>query len=180
MTQLYYGGVPVPFTASWTAEERFYVGPCKFGGTVSICQHDARGQGKPLFGKPHANRQRQAISGHLCDLCARPLRARTKVSLSHAKIYGHGAEGPAILQVEPLLHRECALVSLKHCPSLKRDVAGGEVMIRQVTFYRAQTAIMSPEYVETLTGTRVKAMGHAKVELLTWLDRDLAWLERAA
>ena len=53
-------------------------------------------------------------------------------------------------------------------------------MIRQVTRWRAQCAVMSPEYVETVTGHSRKALGHGKVELLEWIDRDLAWLSRKA
>jgi hypothetical protein len=175
---LMYGGVPVPFTASWSSEERFFVAPCRWADRrPAICQPSSPGEGKPLFGKPHAVRQRQAIADGLCDLCARPLATRTKVSLSHAKVYGHGAEGPAILQVEPLLDRACAAISLRHCPSLRRDVRDGSVMIRQVTRHRVQVALMSAEYVAIRTGEDVIAAGHAKVELLRWIDRDAAWLE---
>lgn len=177
---LMYGGVPVPNTASWTAEESFRVGPCRFAdGRVSILQEVAQGSGKPLFGKPHAQRQRQAIADGLCDLCAKPLAARTKVSLSHARVRHNGAEGPAVLQVEPLLHRECAAISMRHCPSLRRDIAAGTLMIRQVTRYRVQIAVMDEVYVESITGERCKALGHAKVELLAWKDRDADWLELA-
>lgn len=178
---LMYGGVPVPNTASWTAEEAFTVGRCCFADwRLSILQTEAHGQGKPQFGKPHSQRQRQAIVEGLCDLCGRALAARTKVSLSHARVRHNGAEGPAILQVEPLLHRECAATSMRHCPSLKRDIAGGSLMVRQVTRYRVQLAIMDEEYVESITGVRTKAIGHAKVELLAWKDRDAAWLEGRA
>lgn len=81
------------------------------------------------------------------------------------------------MQVEPLLHRRCAIESMRFCPSLRRDVANGTLFIRQVTSHRAQCAIMSEEYVESMTGQRVKALGHAKVELIKWIDRDAAWLD---
>lgn len=175
---LMYGGVPVPNTASWSAEEAFSLGGCRFAdGRLSILQTEAQGVGKPLFGKPHCQRQRQAIARGLCDLCGKPLGARTKVSLSHARVRFNGAEGPAVLQVEPLLHRECAATSLRHCPSLKRDVAAGTAAIRQVTRYRVQLAIMDEIYVASITGRAERAIGHAKVELLAWKDRDAAWLE---
>lgn len=174
--QLVYGGVPVPYTVSWSAEEAFQVGHCRFGRGRAIMQAEARGQGKPQFGKPHAQRQREVIALGLCDLCGRPLAARTKVSLSHARIRDNGAEGPAVLQVEPLLHRECARISMRHCPSLRRDIERGSLMVRQVTRYRVQTAIMDEVYVESVTGQRVKALGHAKVELRQWVDRNAEWL----
>lgn len=178
-----YGGVPVPYTVSWSAEEVFRVDRCQYAGGPAICQEVAPGQGKPQFGKPHSQRQREAISDNLCDLCGRTLRNRTKVSLSHARPRMNAAEGIAVLQVEPLLHRECAAVSLRHCPSLKRDVAAGTVAIRQVTRHRAQIAIMSPEFVATYVpgyqaAPHEKVAGHAKVELQKWVDRDAGWLLR--
>lgn len=35
-------------------------------------------------------------------------------------------------------------------------------------------------YVQQITGEYRRAMGHAKVELLAWVDRDAAWLEGAS
>lgn len=177
---LIYGGVPVPWTSSWSAEESFFLDRCRWAGMLAICQPFAQGEGKPRFGKPHAVRQRQAIAAGLCDLCAASLAGRTKVSLSHARVRLDGAEGPCVMQVEPLLHKACALISLQHRPSLKRDVASGEVDIRQVGRYQVQIARMSKIYVEEVCGRPVEAAGHAKVVLLGWRDRDLSWLERAA
>jgi hypothetical protein len=175
-----YGGVPVPFTVAWSAEIVMVVRRCPYAGRPAICQQDARGIGKPRFGSPHADRQRQVIALDLCDLCAKPLKARTKVSLSHARAQLHGAHGGDILQVEPMLHRECAAISLAHCPALKRDLREGSLRVRQVTRHRVQFAMMSPEYVLQTAGQEIKAVGHAKVELLAWTDRDEAWLEAAA
>lgn len=177
--QLHYGGVPVPYTVSWTKEERHFVGHCRWAGGVALCMDTARGEGKPIFGKPHAQRQRQAIVDGLCDLCGHPLAVRTKVSLSHARPSPRAYRMGDILQVEPLLHRECAAISMRHCPSLKRDIAAGSLMVRQVKRYAVQVAIMDEVYVESLTGERRKAFGHAKVQLLDWTDRTAAWLERA-
>lgn len=133
----------------------------------------------------HSQRQREAVANGLCDLCGKPLRHRTKVSLSHARVRSNGAEGPAILQVEPLLHKACAATSLRHCPSLKRDVRSGQVAIRQVNRYRVQFAIIGPEYVGTYVpgydaAPHERIVGHAKVELLAWVDRDDRWLLGAA
>lgn len=177
---LQFGNTPVPFTASWSGEEVFYVDHCPFARAEAICQKHAPGEGSPLFGKPHAIRQRRVIAEGLCDLCGKPLAARTKVSLSHARVQPHGAEGAAVLQVEPLLHRECASVSLRYCPSLRRDIKNGSLMVRQVTRYRVQFAIMTAEYVETIAGVPRRAVGHAKVELLGWRDRGADWLEIAS
>jgi hypothetical protein len=176
--QLFYGGVPVPYVASWTAEERIFLAPCPHaGGRLALCEEDHRGQGKPRFGKPHMGRQREAIAHDLCDLCGKSLRGCTKVGLSHAQPVAHAVRPGDILQVEPLMHRECAAVSAEHCPSLKRDIRSGTLMVRQVFRHRAQFAIYSEQGVFEACGVRQIAVSHAKVQLLKWKDRDLAWLE---
>lgn len=175
---LFFGNAPVPHTVSWSAEERFFLKECLFFQRLAICQDSDQGVGKPLFGKPHSDRQREAIARCLCDLCGRPLKLSTKVSLSHARPQPHGAEGWAILQVEPMLHRQCAAQCISLCPSLRRDVDNGTLDIRTVTRWRPQCALMSAEYVRSITGQDVVALGHAKVELLGWVDRDLDWLTR--
>lgn len=174
------GAAAVPFTASWSGEEEFFLGQCPHFNGLALCQATAVGVGRPLFGKPHGSRQREAIALGLCDLCGKSLRTSTKVSLSHARPQPHGADGWAVLQVEPLLHRRCALESCRWCPSLKRDIERGTLQVRQVHRYRAQCAIMSEEYVHSLVGEHRRAFGHAKVELIRWTDRGLAWLEAAA
>ncbi len=178
---LHFGATAVPWTVGWTGEESFYIGQCQFTRQPAICQAVAPGEGKPTFGKPHWNRQREAIAQSLCDLCGKSIKLSTKVSLSHARPVGHGANGLAILQVEPMLHRACAAESMKFCPSLKRDVAAGTLMIRQVTRSRVQFVIMGPQFVSVyVPGYDAKPndriVGSAKVELQKWIDRDMAWL----
>lgn len=162
MTPLMFGNTPVPWTVSWSAEEGMFLARDPFfGGRLAISQLELPGQGKPQFGKPHSNRQRKCIAQCRCDLCGRPLKMNTKISLSHARPVMHGAEGWAILQVEPLLHPECAARCIKFCPSLKRDVESGTLMIRHVTKWRPQCAIMDEIYTMEVTGQAVKALGHA-------------------
>lgn len=173
-----YGNVPVPWTVSWSDEERFFVDLCPIAGRQAIRQVSAPGIGKPAFGKPHSDRQRECIALELCDICAKPLAGRTKVSLSHARQVAHSARHFEILQVEPLLHKECAILSLRHCPSLVRDIKAGTLMVRQVFRSETQFALMSAEYVESVTGVALIAVGHAKVCLLKWKDRDARWLEK--
>lgn len=178
--QLTFGNVPVPYAASWTGEEQIFVADCPHAGRKAICQKEARGEGKPLFGKPHASRQREVIALDLCDLCAKPLKNRTKVSLSHARPRANGAAAFDILQVEPLLHKECAAISMQHCPSLRRDIKNGTLEIRQVLAYRVQFAVYSEQGTFEATGERCKAISHAKVQLLRWIDRHEQWLSRGA
>lgn len=178
-----FGAAAVPFTASWTGEEKHFVAHCKHAGRPALCMPENSGVGRPLFGKPHSCRQRKAIAVGLCDLCGKPLKNRTKVSLSHARERMNAAGGgTGILQVEPLLHRECAMESMKFCPSLKRDIADGSLKIRQVNRYRVQFAIMGHEYIahyvpDYLATPTDQIIGHAKVELMSWADRDLDWLQ---
>lgn len=49
--QLTFGNVPVPYSASWSAEAAMYVATCPHANAPAICQQKARGQGKPLFGR---------------------------------------------------------------------------------------------------------------------------------
>lgn len=181
-TALKWGAIPVPYTALWSAEQgQMSVGECPIIGRYACVDVDARGQGKPIFGKPHMTRQRKVIFHDLCDLCAKPMKLHTRVSLSHARMTATGAGGPTILQVEPLLHKKCAAISAAHCPSLKRDIAAGTINIRHVLKHAVQFAVLTREACEEFTGERRSGVvGHAKVELLHWRDRNLAWLEGGA
>ena len=175
---IYWGATPVPYTVSWTGEQRVYLGVCPHAKRHAIRQVHARGEGKPLFGSPHADRQREAIARCLCDLCGKPLKLATKVSLSQARPRMNAASPMDILQVEPLLHRGCAVKCLALCPSLKRQWRDGELAIRQVHQHRVQFAIYRAQGVFEATGERRQAISHAKVQLVKWTDRDEEWLRR--
>lgn len=176
---LMFGKVPVPYTVMWSAEEPMAIASCEHAnGMPSLCNAIAPGHGKPVFGKPHMQRHREAIAKGLCDLCGRTLDRRTKVALSHASVRT-GAEGPCVMQVEPLLHKECAAESMRHCPSLRRDIDRGTLFVRHVTRYRVQFAQLTGQATMEFAGVwHPGAVGHAKVELLAWKDRNLSWLER--
>jgi len=173
----FYGSAPVPYTVLWSAEDTMTLGPCRFSnGMIAACNAVAPGEGKPLFGKPHMQRQREAVVAGLCDTCGKPLARRTKVSLSHASVRNGGA-GLCVMQVEPLLHKECAVISLRYCPSLKRDIKNGTLFVRQVNKYRPQLALLTAAACLEFTGTAHSgAVGHAKIELLSWKDRNAEWL----
>ncbi|MBD9539969.1 hypothetical protein IB276_10950 [Ensifer sp. ENS04] len=175
-----WGSVPVPYAALWTGEAgKMAVGVCRHINHLACCDAEDRGAGKPIFGKPHMGRQREVIANDLCDLCARPLKGRTKVSLSHARVTVSGATGACVMQVEPLVHKDCALVCVQHCPSLKRDIKTGTLFVRQVLQHRHQFALLTTAAVLEFCGVaRDGVAGHAKVELQRWKDRDLSWLEQ--
>jgi hypothetical protein len=174
--QLIYGNVPVPYTAAWTEELQCILAYCPYAKNAAISNVSRRGIGKPKFGTPHMNRQREAIAKGLCDLCGKSLAASTKVSLSQAQSRMNGASPLDVLQVEPLLHRKCAAISYANCPSLKTQGKDGTLRIRQVLQYGVQFAIYSEQGTFEATGHRVKAVSHAKVHLKKWIDRDVAWL----
>jgi hypothetical protein len=177
--QLYFGNVPVPYTVAWQAEERtLYLGTCPHANRVALRQRHTRGAGKPLFGSPHADRQREAIACDLCDLCGRPLKNRTKVSLSQARSRMNAASPMDVLQVEPLLHKQCAAICMQHCPSLRRQQRDGVLNIRQVLRHRCQFAICSEQGVFEAVGIRQRAVSHAKVQLLKFTARDEGWLTK--
>ena len=180
---LTYGDTPVPFAASWSSEARTFVAECRHAKRPAICQEQAPGVGKPLFGRPHFSRQREVIAEGRCDLCGKTLRNSTKVSLSHARPIAHSARGNEILQVEPLLHKECAAISMRFCPSLRRDIANGLLCVRQILAYDVQFAIGDPIYIsEYVPDYQAKLseriVAHAKVHLIKWKDRDESWLTR--
>ena len=174
---MFFGNVPVPYTAAWEAEEHsIYLGTCPYAKRTALRQRHARGGGRPLFGSPHMDRQREAIACDLCDLCGRPLKNRTKVSLSQARPRMNAAQPMDVLQVEPLLHKECAAICMHHCPSLRRQQREGVLNIRHVLRHRCQFAIYSEQGVFEAVGIRQRAVSHAKVQLLKWTDRDERWL----
>lgn len=176
-TQLTYGNVPVPYSVLWSDEDVSSITPDPMvNGMMAMCNPVARGSGRPMFGKPHMQRQREVIINGLCDLCAKPLKGHTKVSLSHAR-ERRGANGLCVMQVEPLLHKECAAISLQHCPSLKRDIAGDTLQVRLVTRYEVQIAQLTGEATMEFAGVRHPgAVGHAKVILIQWADKTRDWL----
>jgi hypothetical protein len=155
----------------WSAEEEYFVGICPSFKVPAICQKEAQGQGVPRFGRPHAVRQRKMMLFGLCDLCAKPLRNSTKISLSDAFVRGV-PEARVLTQLEPLLHADCARVSLKHCPSLQRQREGGSLRITQVFRYRSRALRAQPEdrakYVPEYTGPDI--IGLAAIDLLSWRD----------
>lgn len=178
MRLIHYGNSPVPWTVGFTGEQPYGVAYCPHAKQLALFQPQTR-QGKPTFASPNFCRQRAAIINGLCDLCAKPLKSGTKVSLSKV-IQGHTSSGIGYLQVEPMLHRECATICMKYCPHLLAMIEQGRLNVRQVTRWRPQLAMLPPitvaEHVPGYRGPRDAVAGYAKVQLLEWIDRDASWL----
>lgn len=173
-----YGATPVPYTVAWTAESRMWIGPCKWAGLMpALMQASAPGVGRPIFGTPHNVRQREAVSRGLCDLCGRTLKGRTMVSLSQEDARGVPTLGYVMLAVEPMAHRECAAISLQHCPELKRQIANGTLRIRQVFSFSIVAQLLNEAATLQFAGVRAQgAVGHLKQYIRKWQDREPDWL----
>lgn len=173
-----YGTTPVPWTVSWSVERDgpHHVATDPHHGLPAVFAIEARGQGKPLFAKPHDQRLRRAMREQRCDLCGMPLRSATKVSLSNPQSTDIG-----LLQTEPLVHRECGIISLSHCPMLQARAKSGVLMIRQVTAFSLATSFLTAAAVKEITGEDWpdgKVMGALKYRVDRYIRRDLDWLLR--
>jgi hypothetical protein len=172
--RLEYGNIAVPWPVMWSEEEEYFVGICPWFKAPAICQKEAQGEGVPRFGRPHTGRQRKLLALGLCDVCAKPLRHATKISLRNFK--GRDVGGRPVTQVEPLLHVECARLSLQRCPSLQRQREAGTLRIKQAFRYRARPMIAQPEdrlrYVPDYVGPNI--IGLAAIDLLSWRDCSVA------
>lgn len=173
-----FGNIQVPYTTMWSGEDKLWVGTCPLTGEVSVLQNSNIGAGKPVFAKPHMNRQREAVIKGLCDICGKPLKNKTKVSLSDARPRINAFEPLDVLQFEPLVHKHCAQIAIEQCPHLQAKLKSGETFIRQVFKHSVQMAILTPHAVHECTNEFIVATGHAKVCLIKWKDRDLNWLTK--
>lgn len=163
-----------PWTASWSGEEKFFVARCRYAmNGHAICQPENPGDGKPVFAKPHSIRQRRAIVCGLCDLCGLPL-GTNRVSLS----FERGSD-VGFIQVEPLLHRRCAAISLQFCPHLKRHAEALTLPVREVVRSDVALARLTAAAVLEFTGERWPdgaVYGHAKLRVHRSIVRSVQWL----
>lgn len=121
---IWWRGMPVPATAAWSAEiGDGWVGHCSLAGQPALMMPERQGQGEPLFKNPHPVRQRRAMLHGLCDVCARPLRYRTKILAGAIR---SGARGlPAAATNEPLVCRPCYVLAARYCPHVRGVAASG-------------------------------------------------------
>lgn len=173
----FYGKIPVSFSVAWTEEKAFWIAPCPYAfGKAAVHQQDAPGIGKPTFAKPHMNRQRKSIREGLCDICAKPVRVKTKVSFSEERwVDVQGQSMPLV--IEPLCCRECAVIAIEHCPHLKRRIGEGAIVVRQVFKYRVVASMLTGAATLEFCGADAPGtIGHLKMELTNYKDRNLEWL----
>jgi hypothetical protein len=167
---IHYGEIAVPWAAMWSEEAEYFVAECPYFQKPAICQREAQGRGVPKFGSPHVSRQRKLHALCLCDICAKPLKTSTKISMSN--FGGTDRPGMVLTQSEPLSHVECAQMSLQQCPSLKRQAESGRLRIRQVYRFKARATVATAaeriRFVPDYKGPAI--LGLAVVDLLGWRD----------
>lgn len=165
-----YGNTIVPIPAMWSEEEEFFVGMCAYSKMRAICQKEAQGKGVPRFGRPHAMRQRKMLVLGLCDICGKPLKYARKISLSAYCMKTKGGEN--FTQMEPLLHEECARLSLDQCPALQRQREAHQLQVKEVFNYRAKMMFATEDDVERMIPDYIgpKLVGLGVIELLAWKD----------
>jgi hypothetical protein len=115
MQPLTFGGLPVPWNASWSGERRFEIRPCRWAeGMPAMWQPFAPGSGRPIFAKPHFVRQRRSIAQFLCTVCG------DHTPRADRWWFGHGTLTDGMyMTTESPVHRACAVLALQNCPHLK-------------------------------------------------------------
>lgn len=173
-----YGDIPVPWTVMWSSEGDCFVDDCQWFHAPAICQRQAQGEGVPRFGRPHPMRQRKVMACGLCDICAKSLANHAAISLSY--FGGDYPESCILTQVEPLLHADCARLSIANCPSLRRQLREGRMRVRRALKYKARPTLAEPEDCERFVPGYggCPLIGLAVMDLLRWRDVTASWEER--
>lgn len=105
----------VPWNASWTAEGRYEVRPCRWvEGKLALWSPHLPGQGRPVFAKPHMVRQRRSIAEMRCTVCGE----RTPKADRWWFKLGRFQEG-WFMTTEAPVHKACADLALTVCPHLR-------------------------------------------------------------
>lgn len=152
-------GQSVPWNAGWTSEERYEIRPCRWvGGKLALWSPHSPGEGKPVFARPHAVRQRRSIAEMLCTVCGEhtPPDNRWWFKL------GNLTDG-YFMTTEAPVHRACADHALAACPHLRgraqdlQPLPGG---------YRIMAAIVGGPATDRDFGIDVgnkRVIGHLKL-----------------
>ena len=129
-------GVDVPWVTCWSEEPLAGVLRCReLGGRLAVAQVERPGEGKPIYSKNHAPRQRLSALRGLCPMCGRPTRRGDRWSLTsrrasagelRARGLGHllpasFADDRPLMDAGSIapLHKACATRSAVECPHLR-------------------------------------------------------------
>ena len=105
----------------WTGErDQGWLAPCRHAeGRLALHAPELPGTGRPMFLNPHPVRQRRAMALMLCDICAKPLRNRTKHLLSPGRYVVVGDRALRGYQ-EPCVCADCLPLARQWCPHVQR------------------------------------------------------------
>lgn len=113
-------GKDVPWNATWSAEERHEIRPCRhIGMNLAIWSPHKPGEGRPLFAKPHMVRQRKSIVDMRCTVCGERTDWRDRWWFPR----GSWNEG-WWMSTEAPVHLRCVDLARHACPKLR--TAGGD------------------------------------------------------
>ncbi|WP_019608845.1 hypothetical protein [Nocardiopsis sp. CNS-639] len=129
-------GTPVPWTAQWSSGTEHVVE--RENGPVLVCTCRI-GKGRPRFGNPCANRQRQAVAERRCSVCGTPISAKATCAWTVA-------DTATRYYVEPPAHLHCLLFALQACPKLA-SIAHRTHVVQAVnyTVFERRAVSASPE-----------------------------------
>lgn len=113
----------VPWTVSWTGEERFdFMDSQDFPGLVDLVQISRPGEGLPKFKALHVTRLRVGMARHICHVCGRPTPKNDRYLLP--------LQSGGFVSVEddpfryaanvPPLHLACTRKAQLLCPHLRK------------------------------------------------------------
>lgn len=175
-----HNGTLVPWTTPWTGENSGFEvrNEHYLEGNWSLCQKSAPGEGTPIFGSAHYQRQRQAIVQGRCDVCGRMIQPGQAKVLLHP---GNRLKGTdEVGHVMAPSHRACARLAAETCPWALKEIEANRLTVIVAVQSRVALAFLDPEVVEAEVGKRFTfpVVGHAKLIVDKKLVRDVDWLMR--
>lgn len=120
-----YGGVTVPYTAMWTAEnERRQPSIVreKWGGQYMdmLSEGITALEGKPLFAMLHVDRCREVVREGLCQMCVGPLPKQV-YAINQGRMHENR---PHLTDGLPMC-LDCVLEALNACPGMHKQIEAG-------------------------------------------------------
>ncbi len=164
-------GKDAPWNASWSAEDRCEIRPCKYAGNrLALWSPFKPGEGKPLFAKPHMVRQRKSIKEMRCTVCGELTTPDNRWWFP----FGDYRDDWWVSTESPV-HLKCAELARHFCPVLRKKA------VDPIRFPPGSTilfAVVGGEATDRNFGVQTrgrKIVGHLK---LTW--KNPWFLESAA
>lgn len=166
-------GLPVPWINAWGLEdpERMRVDYDRAVRHWALfCDDDP--DGEPDFTRQNMGRQREAVMGGLCQVCARLVpwsRRRLVVAALSVETVDVPELGRVPVVTEPWLCQRCAEFAVTVCPALIRRSRDEQLQIVEITSRRQVRVVLSHGYVDGPLEARSRELGAymwAKILLL--------------